>query len=153
MLSLFGGGVADGIGIDNLFVVLLGESCLLQGGQSIGQAHHDLALDVRLGKHRRINRLSVIPKTVINIGSGQEISIGELAHKIASLMGKAVEIECENERKRPEGSEVERLCAANDLARKLLSWEPCYTLDEGLRLTIDWIGEHLEHYRPDAYAV
>ena len=89
----------------------------------------------------------------INIGSGQEISIGDLAHKIANLMGKAVEIECENERKRPEGSEVERLCAANDLARELLGWEPRYTLDEGLRLTIEWIGEHLEHYRPDTYAI
>jgi dTDP-glucose 4,6-dehydratase len=90
---------------------------------------------------------------VINIGSGQEISISDLAHKIANLMGKTVEIECENDRKRPEGSEVERLCAANDLARELLGWEPRYTLDEGLRLTIKWIGEHLEHYRPDTYAV
>ena len=90
---------------------------------------------------------------VINIGSGQEISIGDLAHKIASLMGKAVEIECENERKRPEGGEVERLCAANDLARELLGWEPRYTLDEGLRLTIEWIGEHLGHYRPDIYTI
>ena len=90
---------------------------------------------------------------VINIGSGQEISIGDLAHKIANLLGKAVEIECENERKRPEGSEIERLCAANGLARKLLGWEPRYTLDEGLRLTIEWIGEHLEHYRPDTYAI
>jgi len=90
---------------------------------------------------------------VINIGSGREISIGDLAHKIASLVGKAVEIECENERKRPEGSEVERLCAANSLARELLVWEPRYTLDEGLHLTIEWIGEHLEHYRPDTYAI
>ncbi len=89
----------------------------------------------------------------INIGSGQEISIGDLAHEIVNLMGKAVEIECENERKRPEGGEVERLCAANALARELLGWEPRYTLDEGLRLTIEWIGEHLEHYRPDIYAI
>lgn len=90
---------------------------------------------------------------VINIGSGQEICIGDLAHKIASLMDKVVEIECENERKRPEGSEVERLCAANSLARKLLGWEPRCTFDEGLRLTIEWIGEHLERYRPGTYAV
>ena len=90
---------------------------------------------------------------VVNIGSGQEISIGDLARKIAGLMGRAVEIRCENQRKRPEGGEVERLCAANGLAKELLGWEPRHTLDEGLRLTIEWIGEHLEYYRPDAYAV
>ena len=90
---------------------------------------------------------------VINIGSGQEISTGDLAHKIANLMGKPIEIECENKRVRPEKGEVERLCAANDLAKKLLGWEPCYTLDEGLRLTIDWIGEHYEYYRPKVYTI
>lgn len=90
---------------------------------------------------------------VVNVGSGQEISIGDLAYKIAGLMGKAVAIECENQRKRPESSEVERLCAANCLAKELLGWEPRYTLDEGLRLTIDWIGEHFEYYRPKVYTI
>jgi len=90
---------------------------------------------------------------VVNIGSGQEVSIGDLAHRIANLVGKAIEIECQNERTRPEGSEVERLCAANGLAKELLGWESHHTLDEGLRLTIEWIGEHLEWYRPDIYAV
>jgi dTDP-glucose 4,6-dehydratase len=89
----------------------------------------------------------------INIGSGQEISIGDLARKIADLMGKELHIDCEDERKRPEQSEVERLCADNDLARDLLGWEPHHDLDHGLRLTIEWIGTHLEQYRPDIYAV
>jgi dTDP-glucose 4,6-dehydratase len=89
----------------------------------------------------------------INIGSGQEISIGGLAHRIADLMGKSMGIECENERVRPDESEVERLCAANDLAKKLLDWEPHYTLDKGLRLTIEWIGGHLEYYRPETYVI
>jgi dTDP-glucose 4,6-dehydratase len=90
---------------------------------------------------------------VINIGCGREISIGDLAHKIAILMNKPVETECENERVRPDSSEVERLCAANDRAKKLLNWEPHYTLDQGLRLTIEWIGEYGEYYRPDTYAI
>ena len=90
---------------------------------------------------------------VVNVGSGQEISVGDLAHKIAALMGKPVKIESEEERVRPENSEVERLWASNDRARELLGWKPRYSLDAGLRLTIDWIGEHLEYYRPDAYAV
>lgn len=89
----------------------------------------------------------------INIGSGQEISIENLAAKIARITGKTVEIESQEERIRPAGSEVERLCAANHLAKELLDWEPRHTLDEGLRLTIDWIGANLEYYRPDLYAV
>jgi dTDP-glucose 4,6-dehydratase len=90
---------------------------------------------------------------VINIGSSQEISISNLVYKIADLMGRSAKIECENERVRPSKGEVERLCAANDLAEQLLGWEPRYTLDEGLRLTIEWIGEHLEYYRSGIYAV
>lgn len=90
---------------------------------------------------------------VVNIGSGREISIGDLAHKIMGLMGKSSEIECENKRVRPKKGEVQRLCAANELAKKLLGWEPRYTLDEGLQLTIEWLGEHLEYYRPETYAI
>jgi len=90
---------------------------------------------------------------VANIGSGKEISIGDLAHKIASLMGKSIEIECEYARVRPDDSEVDRLCAANDLAKSLLGWEPTFTLDEGLHLTIEWIKEHYEYYRPETYAI
>jgi NAD dependent epimerase/dehydratase len=90
---------------------------------------------------------------VVNIGSGHEISIENLAHKIANIMGKEIEIERDHRRLRPEDSEVERLCAANSLAKELMNWEPHYTLDEGLALTIEWMGAHLEHYRPDIYTV
>jgi dTDP-glucose 4,6-dehydratase len=90
---------------------------------------------------------------VVNVGSGKEISIGDLVRKIAGLMEKSIEIERENERVRPEGSEVDRLCAANDLAKELLDWEPRYTLDKGLSLTIEWMKEHHEYYRPETYAV
>lgn len=89
----------------------------------------------------------------INLGTGKEISIGNLVQKIVNLMNRDAAIESEAARTRPAGSEVNRLCAANALAKELLDWEPQHTLDEGLRLTIDWIGGHLEHYRPDAYAV
>lgn len=90
---------------------------------------------------------------VVNIGSGSEISIGDLASRIASLMGKEIEIISESERVRPKDSEVDRLCAANNLAKELLGWEPTYTLEQGLRLTIEWIGEHLDQYRPERYTV
>lgn len=90
---------------------------------------------------------------VVNIGSGREISIGDLAYRIVAIMGESVKIEKEEERVRSEKSEVDRLCAETELARDLLGWESRYTLDEGLRLTIKWIEEHLEYYRPDTYAV
>lgn len=89
----------------------------------------------------------------INVGTGKEISIGDLAKKIGILIGKNIKIECEDQRLRPEKSEVERLCALNKRALELLNWSPTHTLDEGLKLTIDWIGEHLELYRPDIYTV
>lgn len=90
---------------------------------------------------------------VINLGTGREISVGDLANKIAALMNVAPKIEVDAQRVRPENSEVERLCAANQRAADLLGWSPVHSLDEGLRLTIDWIKEHREHYRPDLYTV
>ncbi len=67
--------------------------------------------------------------------------------------GKAVEIRHEEERVRPENSEVERLIADSSKASSLLGWKPAVSLDEGLRRTIDWIQEHLEEYRPGTYSV
>jgi dTDP-glucose 4,6-dehydratase len=90
---------------------------------------------------------------VVNIGSGQKISVGDLANKIAGLMGKSADIVSEEERERPKNSEVEHLCASNERAKELLNWKPRYPLDEGLRLTIAWIGDHFEQYRPDTYTV
>jgi dTDP-glucose 4,6-dehydratase len=90
---------------------------------------------------------------VINIGSSREISIGDLAQKIAKLMNKSIKIESDAERARTDGSEVERLCASNELAEKLLGWKPSCSLSDGLSSAIDWIGKNLETYRPDTYAV
>jgi dTDP-glucose 4,6-dehydratase len=90
---------------------------------------------------------------VINIGSGREISIQDLALTILDLMGKKMDIISEQQRLRPEDSEVERLCANNLLAGELLGWQPQYTLKEGLQRTITWIEEHLEYYRVGYYAI
>jgi NAD dependent epimerase/dehydratase len=73
---------------------------------------------------------------IVHLGTGVEISIGELAMKIASIMGKEISIECVDERKRPEQSEVERL-----LADELLSWKPAWNLEKGLIETIKWFSE------------
>ena len=87
----------------------------------------------------------------INLGSGREISIGDLAKLIARLTAREVQIECEAGRMRPEGSEVERLLASNERARSLLGWEPAVTLEAGLERTIEWMRSHLERYRPGVY--
>jgi len=89
----------------------------------------------------------------INIGSGNEISIGDLAQLIARLMQKPIHIEGEDARIRPQGSEVERLLANNQLARKLLGWEPRINLEDGLQRTIKWIQENQERYRSHLYAI
>ncbi len=83
----------------------------------------------------------------INLGSGTEISIGDLAARIAQIMGKKLRIEEANERVRPESSEVRRLLADNRLAGTLLDWRPETAFDDGLKLTVKWLGEHVAEYR------
>lgn len=90
---------------------------------------------------------------VINVGSGKEISIGDLAEKLIQLTGKEAQIICDEQRVRPEKSEVERLCADSRKAFELTGWHPKYTLDEGLRETVDWILDNLQYYKPEIYNV
>jgi dTDP-glucose 4,6-dehydratase len=88
---------------------------------------------------------------VINLGTGQEIMIGELAQKIIHKTGRSVKIKVDPVRLRPERSEVMRLLSNNTLARKILKWEPRVSLDDGLDQTIDWIKSHLDLYRISTY--
>lgn len=89
----------------------------------------------------------------VNLGSGREISVGDLARKIAELIGQDIQIECDQQRLRPDASEVERLLADNRLARELLDWEPQVDLETGLQHTIEWMRASLERYRPGVYVV
>lgn len=84
-----------------------------------------------------------------NLGSGFEISIGDLARRIIGLTGREVTLTAEeSERMRPDKSEVQRLLADSTRARDVLGWTPRVGFDEGLQRTIDWIGSHLDRYRP-----
>jgi len=89
----------------------------------------------------------------INIGSGREISIGDLARSIIRQVGRPITIKGDERRVRPTESEVQRLVADNALARKLLGWEPTISLEEGLERTIEWVQQHLGRYRPDVYTI
>jgi len=89
----------------------------------------------------------------VNLGSGREISIGDLAEKIASLCGREIEIRQTTERFRPAKSEVQRLLADASKARELVGWTPRVEFDQGLRNTLDWISRNLEMYEPNAYQI
>jgi len=90
---------------------------------------------------------------VVNIGTGKEISIGELVRTILDILGRDVPVEVEQQRLRPEQSEVDRLCASNEKLKGLTGWEPRCTLREGLEKTIQWIEKNIERYRPGSYTV
>lgn len=88
-----------------------------------------------------------------NFGSGTEISIEDLALKIGHILGVQPEIESEESRLRPEGSEVERLLADSRLANEKLGWSPRFSLDEGLARTCEWFKANRHHYQESGYAV
>jgi NAD dependent epimerase/dehydratase len=96
---------------------------------------------------------------VINVGTGFEISIGDTARLVAEVMRAEVEIVTDARRLRPPLSEVERLCASSDKARRLLGWQPRYGGREGLRRglaeTVSWFADpaHLKLYRAGAYTL
>jgi dTDP-glucose 4,6-dehydratase len=101
----------------------------------------------------RIAEVEAPMEDVIHIGTGREVSVGELTRKIGSLIGRPIEIITDAERERPGPSEVDRLCADITRARTVLGWAPRCTLEDGLRETIDWIDRNRHRYRPAVYGV
>ncbi|MGZ7068576.1 MAG: GDP-mannose 4,6-dehydratase, partial [Methanobacterium sp.] len=88
---------------------------------------------------------------VINVGSNFEVSIGELAERIFSLLDKNVEIITDSNRIRPKNSEVERLWCDNTKAREILNWEPKISLKKGLENVIMWIKDNKDFYKSGIY--
>jgi NAD dependent epimerase/dehydratase len=89
----------------------------------------------------------------INLGSGTEISIGDLAARVARALGRDIAVRQADERVRPDASEVDRLCSDNAKAARLLGWRPEVGLDEGLEQTIEWVRDHPELYSPSLYRI
>ena len=96
---------------------------------------------------------------IINLGSNYEISIGDTAHLIAETMGLKIEIICDEQRLRPEKSEVERLWASNEKGKKILGWSPLYAGIEGFKCgiteTVNWFTnpDNLSAYKSDSYTI
>ena len=89
----------------------------------------------------------------INIASGTEISIGDLALELISQINPKAEILCESQRLRPDKSEVTRLLGSNEKLKALTSWKQQYTLSQGLEETIRWMKNNLKRYRTDRYNI
>jgi NAD dependent epimerase/dehydratase len=89
---------------------------------------------------------------VVNIGRGEDVSIGELVERIGARLGRPLRVEADAQRIRPAASEVGRLLAGTALARELWGWAPRFSLDQALDETIAWVRQHLERFRIDAYA-
>jgi len=89
----------------------------------------------------------------LNLGTGQDISMGDLVELILRTMDKHAEVVFDASRIRPHQSEVEQLLADNSKARLLLGWRPTVELAEGIRKTVQWISERLAMYKTDQYVV
>ncbi|WP_275432091.1 MULTISPECIES: GDP-mannose 4,6-dehydratase [unclassified Streptomyces] len=90
---------------------------------------------------------------VVNLGAGEEISIGDLARALITASGRDAEVVVDPARLRPSGSEVQRLLSDNARAREWAGWKPQVSLHEGLTRTSDWIASHLHLFAPDRYQV
>lgn len=89
----------------------------------------------------------------VNLGTGQEISIGDLAQALIRASGRDAEVVVDPERLRPTGSEVQRLLSDNSRARDWAGWKPEVSLADGLRRTSDWVAAHPHLFAADRYHV
>jgi NAD dependent epimerase/dehydratase len=91
--------------------------------------------------------------SVVNIGSGREVSIGDLVALLIRTTGGSAEVVVDPDRVRPAGSEVDRLLCDNTRAREWAGWTPEVSLEEGLRRTSDWVKENLHLLDTEGYAI
>lgn len=90
---------------------------------------------------------------VVNIGSGRDVSVGELVEMLMEITSRRANIVTEAKRVRPEKSEVLRLVCDNTRAREWAGWEPQVSLEEGLRRTAEWVRENMSSVKTKAYQV
>lgn len=91
---------------------------------------------------------------VVNLGVGRGETIGDMVKTILKILGKEnMPIRQDFSRVRPAKSEVMRLISNNTIAREVCGWQPKYSLEQGLKETIDWVRKNTGRYRPDVYAV
>jgi dTDP-glucose 4,6-dehydratase len=89
----------------------------------------------------------------INIATQQEISIGQLAKELIHQINPKARIVCDEQRLRPEKSEVNRLLGSNKKILQLTDWKPHYTFEQGLAETIEFFKQNLDRYKTDIYNI
>ena len=91
----------------------------------------------------------------VNIASQSEISVGDIANELIRQINPNAKIITDEQRLRPQNSEVFRLYGSNEKIMQHTNWKPEFTLTEGLANTIDWlrIPENLKHYKADIYNI
>ena len=87
----------------------------------------------------------------VNIATGVEHSIGDLANELIRQINPEAKIVCDEQRLRPENSEVNRLLGDASKMRALTGWKPAYTFEQGLAATIEFLRGNMERYKPDVY--
>jgi nucleoside-diphosphate-sugar epimerase len=91
--------------------------------------------------------------TTLQLGTGVDVSIGDLVRIVGDLLGRELVVERDPERIRPAMSEVERLISDPTRARELTGWAPSVDLREGLAQTMAWIERNASRYRTDQYVI
>ena len=89
----------------------------------------------------------------INIATQKEISIGQLAEELIKQINPEAKIICDEQRLRPEKSEVNRLLGSNAKIKELTAWSPKFSFEQGLAETIDFLKNNLDKYKIDIYNV
>jgi NAD dependent epimerase/dehydratase len=87
----------------------------------------------------------------IQLGTGTDVSIGEIVDLVGDILGRSLEVETDSQRVRPAASEVERLISTPARAAELIGWQPSVELRQGLTQTIEWIEANLGFYSVDEY--
>ena len=127
------------------------------------------AVDIKLGSLKPTRDFNYVKDTVngfveiskydstigeeINIATQKEISMGETARIIIDLINPNARIICDEERLRPEKSEVNRLLGSNQKLKRYTKWEPKYTFERGIEETIRWFRDNLSKYKIDIYNI
>lgn len=89
----------------------------------------------------------------INIATEKEISIGEVADTIINIIKPGVRVICDNERIRPNCSEVNRLLGSNAKLKRLTNWNSIYSFENGIKKTIEWFEKNIKLYKPGVYNI
>lgn len=91
--------------------------------------------------------------TVVNLGTGSGVTIGDVVQAVLKRVGRELPVVSEDQRVRPEASEVQRLIGDNSRMRELTGWAPQVTLEDGLARVVEYVRQHPEQYKTGFYNV